>query len=145
MNKKVTIWLVMFSFCLIVASAIPTIADTYIIEHRITGNLSTQNVTLSWNNLTDIPAGFADGIDNEGNGSGGRGTANVLQLTRTLINYSGDNIDTIQDYYDGGGLNTTFTYTNDFITNVTINDNGTMKYINLTYDGSDFLTEVVYG
>jgi hypothetical protein len=35
---------------------------------------------VSWNNLTDVPAGFADGTDNEGSGGGisGSGTTNYI-------------------------------------------------------------------
>lgn len=137
-----TLYILGMSLLFVLAAAVSTDAATYIIENRFTGNLSTQNVTLDWNNITGIPAGFADGVDDTG--AGGGGGAADLEYTQTLINYSGDLIDTIEDYYVGGGINTTFTYVSDLITNVTINNNGTMEYINLTYSAG-LLTEVNYG
>jgi hypothetical protein len=36
---------------------------------------------VSWDNLGDVPAGFADGVDNtEGGGIGGSGAANYIQV-----------------------------------------------------------------
>jgi hypothetical protein len=41
---------------------------------------------VSWNNLTDVPSGFADGVDNTGSGSGGPVTgADIVDSTITAV------------------------------------------------------------
>ncbi len=141
------------------------------LNETIDARSGTSTFSGSWNDLTDVPAGFADDIDNVGTGGSGEYFAAQPWLYKTsdtfyfnetyadtqfkplsydkqytLLDYDNDSIREVIDVYDDSNVTTTFTYdiNGNINTSITNDTKYGMEEMVFEYDENDTLIRIAY-